>query len=312
MEVALSVSVPWLRLSLYSDTIGPFADRKVMATADLTQLGLGANQGQITVRGIMAEDSPQTVSVQVDVVEERPVPPVEELDLGSLDSALQVSWTRPGDPIVSGVLVRKKMGVPPDGPQFGEFVYDGAEEQLTDEHLQNGTTYCYSAFAHDSAGRYAEPATACAIPGPNRKPPMPELLSPASGGVVPATPELVASTVVDPDGDVVAYTFVLLDSAGTLDSAVLAGSGNRVNWLPNAQLQPGISYRWQVEAVDDQGAHSGFAETRSFTIRPPTDGGTDGGPPGDGGPDCGCSHANSASPWLLLVVGLLLSLRRRR
>jgi MYXO-CTERM domain-containing protein len=313
MEIALSASVPWISLSPDSDTIGPFGDRRVLVTADLSQLDIGSHPGQITVSGIMAADSPQTVSLQVDVVEERPVPPVEKLDLGSLDSALQVSWTCPDDPIVSGVLIRKKLGTPPDGPQFGDFVYDGREEHITDADLQNGTTYCYSAFAHDSAGRYAEPATACGIPGPNRKPPVPELLSPADGGVVPATPELVASTVVDPDGDVVTYTFVLLGSSDNpLDSATVEGSGSRVSWLPNAELQPEVSYRWQVEAVDSQGAHSGFAETYSFSIRTPTDGGPDGGEPGDTEPDCGCGYSNTASPWLLLLVAGLTLLRRRR
>lgn len=259
----------------------------------------------------MSDPATQTVAVQVDVVEERPVPPVEGLNLGVLDSALQISWTCPDDPIVSGVLIRKQLGVPPDGPQFGTYVYDGMEELFTDEKVSNGTSYCYSAFAHDSASRYAEPATACGIPGPNRKPPMPELLSPANGGVVPATPELVASTVVDPDGDVVAYTFMLLDSSGTLDSTVMAGSGNRVSWLPNAELQPEVAYRWQVEAIDNQGAHSGFAETRSFSIRPLSDGGPDGGqPPGDEGPDCGCAHHKGSYAGLLALMALAL-LRRR-
>jgi MYXO-CTERM domain-containing protein len=121
--------------------------------------------------------------------------------------------------------------------------------------------------------------------------------------------------VVDLDGDVVAYTFVLLGSSGsTLDSEVLEGSGNRVSWLPNVELQPEVAYRWQVEAIDSQGAHSGFGETRSFTIRPPTDAGSpDGGqPPGDGDPDCGCSHSNTAPNWLLLLVIGLVFLKRRR
>jgi uncharacterized protein (TIGR03382 family) len=316
MDVSLTASAPWMQLSMYSDGMGPSpSQRKVMITADLAQLELGSHTGEITIRGVMAEDvaaedSPQTVSVQIDVVEPRPVPPVDSLELGTLDSALQLNWTRPEDPIVSGVLIRMKTGEPPAEPQIGEFVYDGMDQQTTHEELTNGTIYCYSAFAHDSAGRYAEPATACGAPGPNRKPPMPELLSPANGAAVPAIPKLVASTVHDPDGDVVAYTFVLLDSSETLDSEVVSGTGNRVSWLPNHELQPEVSYRWQVEAVDSQGAHSGFAETRSFRIRPPADGGTDGGTPGDGEPGCGCGHPGGGSAGLLALVFLAI-LRRR-
>ncbi len=311
MDVFLTPSEPWMKLSLDSDGMGPApSQREVTITADLSQLGPGSHSGEITIRGVIADDSPQVLSVQLEVVEPRPVPPAENLELGILDSALQLNWTRPDDPLVSGVLVRFQKGVPPDSPQSGEFVYDGMDEQATHEELTNGTAYCYSAFAHDSAGRYAGPATACGVPGSNRKPPMPGLLSPAPGAVVPATPELVASTVQDPDGDVVAYTFVLLDSSETLDSEVMSGTGNRVSWIPNTQLQPEIPYRWQVEAVDEKGVHSGFAETRTFTIRPTTDGGTDGGPPGDGDGGCDCGHPPGGSAGLLALVFLAM-LRRR-
>jgi MYXO-CTERM domain-containing protein len=315
MDFAIFSSVTWLRADPNQGAIGPNSSQVVTMTADLASLDQGSHTAEITVRGIMAEDGRQIVPAQVDVVAPRPVPPVEDLSLGVLDQSLQLTWTCPDDPIVSGVLIRKGVGAPPAGPQLGEMIYDGLEERHTDEGLLNGTSYCYSAFAYDAAGRYAEPATACGVPGPNRKPPVPELLSPASGAAVPATPELVASTVLDPDGDVVAYTFVLLGSSGnTLDSEVVEGSGNRVSWLPNAELQPEIAYRWQVEAVDSQGAHSGFGETRSFTIRPPTDAGSpDGGqPPGDGDPDCGCGHTDSPAPGLLLLVAGMLFLRRRR
>jgi hypothetical protein len=314
MDFVITASETWLRMDPREGAVGPYSSQVVDVSAVLSEIGQGTHSGNLTVRGIMAEDGLQTVPVQVDVVAPRPVPPVEDFDLGVLDQSLQLNWTCPDDPLVTGVLVRKGVGVPPAGPQLGELIYQGMEETFTDEGLVNGTSYCYSAFAYDAAGRYSEPTGDCAVPGPNRKPPMPELLSPANAAAVPATPELVASTVADPDGDVVAYTFVLQGLSGdTLDSAVVEGSGNRVGWLPNTQLEPETTYRWQVEAVDSQGAHSGFAETRSFVIHPPTDAGSpDGGDGGGGDPDCGCGHTGSAAPSLLLLVFGLLLLGRRR
>jgi len=315
MNYSIILSESWLGVSPQSGSIGPYGDGLVIMTADLSGLGQGAHSAEIEVRaGYPAENSPQIIPVQLDVVPPRPVPPVEGFSVGVLDQSLQLNWTCPDDPLVTGVIVRRGTGTPPAGPDLGEDVYNGMEETHTDTGLQNGTKYCYSAFAYDAAGRYSDAAVACGVPGPNRAPPMPELLSPANGAAVPATPELVASTVVDPDGDVVAYTFVLLDaSSNTIDSEVLEGSGTRVNWLPNAQLEPETTYRWQVEAVDSQGAHSGFAETRSFVIRPAADAGVDGGqPPGDGDPDCGCGHTGSPAPELLLLLAGLLLLGRRR
>jgi hypothetical protein len=315
MNWSIVLTESWLSVDPRSGSIGPYGDGVVTVTADLSALGQGSHTTEIEVRaGHPAENTPQFVPLQLDIVPPGPVPPVEDLSVGVLDQSLQLNWTCPDDPLVIGVAVRRGMGTPPARPDLGEDVCSGMEETHTDSGLQNGTKYCYSAFAYDAAGRYSEPASACGIPGPNRAPPMPELLSPANSAAVPATPELVASTVVDPDGDVVAYTFVLLDnSGGTLDSAVVEGSGTRVSWLPNAQLVPETPYRWQVEAIDSQGAHSGFAETRSFVIHQMADAGVDGGqPPGDDEPDCGCGQNGSAAPGLLLLFAGLLLLGRRR
>jgi len=313
MNYRVIPSASWVGVDSEAGSIGPYSERSVIMTADLSTLGQGSHPAEIEVRaGHPAENTPQVIAVQLDIVSPRSVPPVEGFGVGVLDQSLQLNWTCPDDPLVARVNIRRSTGAPPANPDLGEDIYDGMEETYTDAGLQNGVKYCYSAFAYDAAGRYSEPATACGIPGSNRAPPMPELLSPANSAAVPATPELVASTVTDPDGDVVAYTFVLLDiSGGTLDSAVVEGSGTRVNWKPNAQLEPETSYRWQVEAIDSQGAHSGFAETRSFVIRPAT--GVDGGqPPGDDDPDCGCGNTSSAAPGLLLLLAGLLLLGRRR
>ena len=130
-----------------------------------------------------------------DQAEAMGLPAVANLSLGVLDQSLQLTWDCPDDPIVTGVLILRAEGLPPAGPQVGETVFDGPGETVTDEGLRNGTRYCYGAFAYDAAGRFAEEATACGVPGPNRKPPMPELLSPASGAATTMTSKSTPASV---------------------------------------------------------------------------------------------------------------------
>jgi hypothetical protein len=193
---------------------------------------------------------------------------------------------------------------------MGEPVYTGLDQTFLDSGLQNGTTYCYSAFAADAANRYADPASACAMPGQNRPPPVPELLSPTDGASLTGVPTLVASTVADPEGDAVTYTFQLLANNATtvVESGEGVVSGTRVNWTPTFDLQLETTYHWQVEVVDSQGEHSGFADPRSFSIRAPQpDAGVDGGtPPKDPDSGCGCSSSGAATnPFFFAILFLL-------
>ncbi|MFC1655080.1 C25 family cysteine peptidase, partial [Myxococcota bacterium] len=97
MEFFINSSASWLGLDSAQGNIGPYSSRVVKVTPDLSALGQGTHSGEISVRGIMAEDSPQTIPVQVDVVAPRPVPPVEALSLGVLDQSLQLTWTCPDE-----------------------------------------------------------------------------------------------------------------------------------------------------------------------------------------------------------------------
>ncbi len=315
MSFTVTPSEAWITASPAWDVLGPGISRTVEVQVALAQLAVGLHQGELVIEAPDAVGSPATVALQVEVVAARPVPPVESLSLDPLDQALRLTWQKPDDPIVSGVLIRRAPDNPPASPDLGVLVYDGPDEELTDSGLQNGTRYCYSAFAHDVSARFADPATACVAPGENHAPPAPEHLSPGDGAVLPGAPELVATAVTDPEEDAVTHTFRLLDETGAaLGSGAGAVSGDRVTWTPTVDLEPGSTYRWQVQAEDDRGAASGFSDPWSFTLRATTDGGTDGGQPkGDGQDGCGCAQTGSPATtgMILLALGLVVVRRRR-
>jgi len=307
---SIAASQAWLDPLPAGGTLKQLTSRVIQVRMDIASLGLGVHQGSLEITAEGAIGSPVTVPVSLEVVADRPVPPVTDLQIQPSDQALNVTWTTPSDPIVHRVIVRRAPGTPPAAPDVGEEVYEGLGQELLDGDLQNGTTYCYSAFAADAANRYADPASACAMPGENRPPPVPELLSPTDGASLTGAPTLVASTVADPEGDAVTYTFQLLANNATsvVDTGEGTVSGNRVEWVPTYDLQPETVYHWQVEAVDSQDEHSGFADPRSFSIRAPQpDAGVDGGtPPEDPDSGCGCNSTGAASnPFIFAILFLL-------
>jgi uncharacterized protein (TIGR03382 family) len=312
-------SQPWIGAAPAEGTLKPVSSRVIQVRMDIAGMDQGVHTGSLQIAAAGAVNSPVTVPIRLELVPDRPVPPVTGLQIEPRDQALRLTWTTPQDPIVHRVILRRSPGVPPALPNIGEPVYTGLGEELLDTGLQNGATYCYSAFAADASNRYADPATACAIPGENRPPPVPEPLSPSDGAALTGVPVLVASAVADPEGDQVTYTFQLLDQSGSTVLETGAGdvSQNRVDWTPAFDLQPETIYRWQVEAQDSHEARSGFSTPRSFSLRfPHQDAGVDGGPPPKE-PDSGCgcgttpSHSTVAAIPLLLAI-VLVCLRRRR
>jgi len=305
---SITASETWLDPIPAAGTLKPVTTRTVQIRMDVASLGLGSYSGSLEITAEGALGSPVTVPVSLEVVTDRPVPPVTDLQLQPQDQALNLTWTTPSDPIVHQVIIRRSLSVPPASPDVGEPVYTGLGEELLDGDLQNGVNYCYSAFSADAADRYADPASACAMPGENRPPPVPELLSPSDGASLTGVPALVASVVDDPEGDEVTYTFQLLANNATsvVETAEGTVSGNRVEWVPSYDLQPETVYHWQVEAVDSQDEHSGFADPRSFSVRAPQpDAGVDGGTPPDN-PDSGCGCGSTPTdPNLFALVFLL-------
>jgi hypothetical protein len=301
---------PWIGPSPPEGVLEPVASRVIRVRMHVQGLGPGVHQGSLQIAAADAVNSPVTVPVSLELVNDRPVPPVEDLQIEPRDQALNLTWTTVPDPLVHRVIVRRALGVPPVLPSIGEPIYTGLGEEWLDTGLQNGTNYCYSAFAADASGRYADPASACAIPGENRPPPVPELLSPSDGASLTGVPALVVSAVADPEGDQVTYTHQLLNQNGStvLESGAGEVSGNRVTWTPAYDLQVETVYLWQAEAQDSHGARSGFSTPRSFSIRAPqADAGVDGGQtPKDPDSGCGCSPGGTANnPFLFAVIFLL-------
>ena len=72
------------------------------------------------------------------------------------DGQVSLSWIRPADADLAGVMVvRKPGGTAPSGPEDGTVVYNGTASSCTDTGLTNGQPYAYAAFAYDTALNYA-------------------------------------------------------------------------------------------------------------------------------------------------------------
>ena len=163
------------------------------------------------------------------------------------------------------------------------------------------------------------------VAGDNGAPAVPELLVPEDGAVLETSqPSLVIGNVLDPEGDLVFYDFVVardfeLTDIVTAQAGVLEGAGDDgddlyTSWRSDLILE-GTLY-WSARAVDELGATSEWATAFSFTIDggevPPTDDDDD---VTTGGAGCDCESnvgggAGGSAALLLVLLGL--GLRRRR
>lgn len=81
------------------------------------------------------------------------------------DQQINLFWTNPVDPSLTGLRVVKKVGAtPPTAVTDGITVFDGPATTYTDVGLANGTQYSYAVFAHDAFPQYATGATVTDIP----------------------------------------------------------------------------------------------------------------------------------------------------
>lgn len=78
------------------------------------------------------------------------------------DTSVSLSWQNPALNF-SGVMLRRGVTCPAT-PTAGTFVIDTMGSLTVDADLTNGTTYCYTAFAHDSNSHYSSGVTAHAMP----------------------------------------------------------------------------------------------------------------------------------------------------
>lgn len=80
------------------------------------------------------------------------------------DSQVTLNWTNPTDASFTGTLIVRKALSCPTSPADGTVVYDGLDTTRVDTGLNNGTLYCYVAYAHDAVPNYASGVNASATP----------------------------------------------------------------------------------------------------------------------------------------------------
>ncbi len=97
--------------------------------------------------------------------------PVNSFLAEAFDSEVRLFWNNPTSPGFSATMIRYKTTNYPSTPNDGYLLCDrsglpGAVDQFVHTNLSNGTTYYYSAFAHDDCGNFAPAVLASATPHP--------------------------------------------------------------------------------------------------------------------------------------------------
>ena len=148
--------------------------------------------------------------------------------------------------------------------------------------LTEDAQYWWRCRAHDGAqaGDWSEDATFW-VNTEELPPDDPEALAPPDGApVATATPDLVVTTVTDPDRDPVVYHFQVL-TAGEEPRVVTevldlpAAEGRQTSWTVDPPLEDHMAYVWRARAQDDEGLSSGWTELSAFRVN------TDNHPPPD-------------------------------
>lgn len=93
-----------------------------------------------------------------------PPGPIGNFQATSSDQQVQLTWSNPGDPDLTGVRIQRSTTGFPASPTSGTTVYDALGASFLDTGLVNGTLYYYSAFAHDGALNYSASVGVSATP----------------------------------------------------------------------------------------------------------------------------------------------------
>jgi uncharacterized protein (TIGR03790 family) len=97
-------------------------------------------------------NSDSKVSVLIDTVAPSPA---SNMQATAGNTSASLTWTNPTDPDLAGVKIVRKTGSYPTNITDGLLVYDGSLASLSNQGLNNGTTYYYAAFAYDAVPNYS-------------------------------------------------------------------------------------------------------------------------------------------------------------
>ena len=134
-------------------------------------------------------------------------------------------------------------------------------------NLEEDQTYTWRARTNDGElDSTWMPEATFRVNTANHPPNAPAPIAPSAVTVPTQSPELVASTAVDPEGDALTYTFQIdlreaFDSPARQESLALA----EMRWTPVAELDENGVYFWRVRASDGA-ATSPWSETARFRV----------------------------------------------
>jgi len=120
------------------------------ATYDLPEQG----EGETTIKVRPQNGAGTYGETRSFIIKFDSISPVNVTDFGGLalsTSSVKLTWNNP-DEDFDHVLIRKKTSGIPISPSDGTGVYVGSNEEFTDNDLNSGTKYYYTAFVYDLTG----------------------------------------------------------------------------------------------------------------------------------------------------------------
>jgi hypothetical protein len=151
--------------------------------------------------------------------------------------------------------------------------------------LEDAKDYLWRVRAEDGDAPGPWAFTTFRVLRDNRAPSVPRIQAPADRGEADADGQLFSWLEADdPEDGTLVYDVEILDVTGGVANVALVEAGvsgsvdfGLVTWDPMLSLEPGHTYAWRVQAVDDAGNLSGFSDVATFSVyapslpnRPPT------------------------------------------
>ena len=215
--------------------------------------------------------------------------PVSGFSAVGQDSAIQLSWTNPGDPDFVGVKVIRKLGSYPTTVADGTQVYDGAGTSYLNSGLSNGVTYYYAAFAYDVSINYS----AIALDSKASTYPRDNTIPSSVTGVQVVTGTGLANLHWDNPASSDLWRVIVMRKVGSYPENTSDGNQQYIGLAEaflDVGLSTGIGYYYAIFAQDTSFNYSLIQSDSRITVtlaQPPSGGGGGGG--GGGSPSISCS-----------------------